>query len=75
MSLEAHTEIFQLTGNLGIEAYFVGSEFARVTDHYVFADVEEANAYFTKHPLENAMVLIKGSNSMHLNKLNAILEA
>jgi UDP-N-acetylmuramoyl-tripeptide--D-alanyl-D-alanine ligase len=75
LSLEAHTEIFQLIGNLGIEAYFVGSEFAHVADRHVFADVEEANAYFTEHPLDNAMVLIKGSNSMHLNKLTAILGA
>ena len=75
LSLEAHTEIFQLIENLGIEAYFVGSEFARVADRHVFADVEEANAYFTEHPLDNTMVLIKGSNSMHLNKLTAILGA
>ena len=40
-----------------------------------FADVDEANDYFSKHPLENALILIKGSNSMHLNKLTAILEA
>ena len=73
LSVEAHTEIFHLTENLGIEAYFVGQEFAKVTTQNVFADVEEANAYFTKHPLENAMILIKGSNSMHLNKLTAIL--
>jgi UDP-N-acetylmuramoyl-tripeptide--D-alanyl-D-alanine ligase len=73
LSVEAHTEIFQLIGNLGLEAYFVGTEFAKVTTRNVFADVDEANAYFTAHPLENAMVLIKGSNSMHLNKLTAIL--
>ena len=73
LSVEAHTEIFQLIGNLGLEAYFVGAEFAKVTTRNVFADVDEANAYFTAHPLENAMVLIKGSNSMHLNKLTAIL--
>ena len=73
LSVEAHTEIFQLIGNLGLEVYFVGAEFAKVTTRNVFADVDEANAYFTAHPLENAMVLIKGSNSMHLNKLTAIL--
>ena len=75
LSLEAHTEIFQLTESLGIEAYLVGQEFAKVTSKNIFADVEEANGYFTKHPLENAMVLIKGSNSMHLNRLTAILGA
>ena len=75
LSVEAHTEILQLIGNLGLEAYFVGQEFAKVTDQNTFADVEVANSYFTAHPLENAMVLIKGSNSMHLNKLTAILEA
>ena len=73
LSVEAHTEISQLADNLHIETYFVGQEFAKVVKNNVFADVEEANAYFTAHPLENAMVLIKGSNSMHLNKLTAIL--
>ena len=73
LSVEAHTEIFQLIENLGIEAYFVGAEFAKVVNRNVFADVNEANTYFTEHPLANAMVLIKGSNSMHLNKLTAIL--
>lgn len=75
LSVEAHTEISQLAENLHIEAYFVGQEFGKVVKSNVFADVEEANAYFAAHPLENAMVLIKGSNSMHLNKLTAILNA
>ena len=75
LSVEAYTEIFQLAENLNIETYFVGQEFAKVTDKNIFADVEEANTYFTSHPIENAIILIKGSNSMHLNKLTAILEA
>ena len=75
LSVEAHTEISQLVENLHIEGYFVGTEFGRVVKKNSFADVEEANDYFTKNPLENAMILIKGSNSMHLNKLTAILEA
>ena len=75
LSVEAHTEIKQLTEKLGLETYFVGEEFGKVTSHNVFADADEANEYFTKHPLENAMVLIKGSNSMRLNKLTAILNA
>ena len=75
LSVEAHTEIAQLTDNLHIETYFVGTEFGKVVNNNVFGNVEEANTYFTEHPLENAMVLIKGSNSMHLNKLTAILEA
>jgi len=73
LSVEAHTEIAQLAENLHIETYFVGQEFGKVVKNNIFADAEEANAYFTAHPLENAMVLIKGSNSMHLNKLTAIL--
>ncbi len=75
LSVEAHTEISQLAENLHIETYFVGQEFGKVVKNNVFADVEEANAYFAAHPLENAMILIKGSNSMHLNKLTAILNA
>ncbi len=75
LSVEAHTEISQLAENLHIETYFVGQEFGKVVKKNVFADVEDANAYFVAHPLENAMVLIKGSNSMHLNKLTTILNA
>ncbi|MBR3551547.1 MAG: hypothetical protein IKO09_06105, partial [Bacteroidales bacterium] len=69
------TEISQLVENLHIEGFFVGTEFAKVVKKNNFADVDEANDYFSKHPLENALILIKGSNSMHLNKLTAILEA
>ena len=75
LSVEAHTEIAQLADNLHIETYFVGQEFAKVVKKNNFADVEEANAYFAAHPIGNAMVLIKGSNSMHLNKLTSILNA
>ena len=75
LSVEAHTEIAQLADNLHIETYFVGQEFAKVVKKNNFADVEEANAYFATHSIENAMVLIKGSNSMHLNKLSSILNA
>jgi UDP-N-acetylmuramoyl-tripeptide--D-alanyl-D-alanine ligase len=75
LSVEAHTEIAQLADNLHIETYFVGQEFAKVVKKNNFADVEEANAYFATHPIEDAMVLIKGSNSMHLNKLTSILNA
>ena len=75
LSVEAHTEISQLADNLHIETYFVGQEFAKVVKKNNFADVEEANAYFAAHPIGNAMVLIKGSNSMHLNKLTSILGA
>lgn len=73
LSVEAHTEIFQLIENLGIEAYFVGTEFAKVTSENVFANVDEANTHFAAHPIENAMILVKGSNSIHLNKLTSIL--
>ena len=73
LSVEAHTEIKQLTEKLGLETYFVGEEFGKVAKQNVFTNVDDANEYFTKHPMENAMVLIKGSNSMRLNKLTAIL--
>ena len=75
LSVEAHTEIKRLAENLQIETYFVGQEFAKVASRNVFENVEEANDYFTAHPLENAMILVKGSNSMRLNSLTAILSA
>ena len=73
LSLAAHTEIFHMTESLYIETYFVGQEFGKVTNHNVFANVDEANQFFTDHPLENAMILVKGSNSIHLNKLTSIV--
>ncbi len=74
LSETAHREILKMTEEAGIETYFVGKEFAKVTSKNTFPDVEHADDYFKSHPLNNAMVLIKGSNSVHLNKLQSILQ-
>ena len=74
MSHEEHARIIKLCRNNNIETYFVGSEFGKqlTDDPHSFANVEEANNYFTTHPLSNALILVKGSHSIHLDKLNLL---
>lgn len=73
LSAEAHKEILQIIDNMDVEAFFVGAEFGKVATENTFATVEAANDYFKAHPVTDAMILIKGSNSIHLNRLTAIL--
>ena len=74
VSYEEHARIIQLCRKNNIETYYVGSEFGKqlADNPYNFADVEEANNYFTTHPLNNALILVKGSHSIHLDKLNLL---
>ncbi|MDY6347521.1 MAG: UDP-N-acetylmuramoyl-tripeptide--D-alanyl-D-alanine ligase [Bacteroidales bacterium] len=73
LSGQAHTEVVAMTEKMGIEAYFVGAEFSKVANKNVFSNVEAANEYFTEHPFNDALVLVKGSNGIHLNRLTAVL--
>ena len=73
LSESAHKEILMLTKKLDLETYFVGEEFSKLTKNNSFSDVNSANDYFEKHLIENSLILIKGSNSLHLNKLTSIL--
>jgi len=74
VSHEEHARIIKLCRDNRIETYFVGSEFGKqlTGDPHSFADVEEANSHFTAHPLNNALILVKGSHSIHLDKLNLL---
>ena len=71
VSHEEHARIIQLCKDNNIETYYVGSEFRKHLNNYPhsFTNVEEANQYFEQNPLNNALILVKGSHSIHLDRL------
>ena len=73
ISREEHQHIVDLCQELGIEALFVGAEFSAVAPQSSFPDVETANSYLKTHPMEQSLVLVKGSNSIRLGELTALL--
>jgi len=71
VSNEEHARIIKLCHDNQIETYFVGSEFQKqlIGNPHSFDNVEEANSYFAKNPISNALILVKGSHSIHLDRL------
>ncbi len=52
------------------QVWLIGKEFQQTTAVYpIFTNVEEAIAHFTAHPLVGKHILLKGSHSVHLEKL------
>ncbi|MCQ2272706.1 MAG: UDP-N-acetylmuramoyl-tripeptide--D-alanyl-D-alanine ligase [Bacteroidales bacterium] len=72
ISVEEHARIVDFCHKNHIETYFVGNEFLKhlPNGNNVFANVDEANEYFAKNRLDNAMILVKGSRGVHLEKLS-----
>ena len=57
-------------------AVLIGPEFAFAEENpsiQYFPDADVAVAYFAKHPLSGATVLLKGSNSTRMWKLEGVL--
>ena len=55
---------------------FVGKEFCFVeqsNDVLYFKDINKAIEYFTSTPIVGAIILLKGSNSMHMGNIESIL--
>ena len=71
VSHEEHARIIKLCQDNNIETYFVGSEFQKqlIGNPHSFANVEEANNYFAANPISDALILVKGSHSIHLDRL------
>lgn len=71
VSHEEHARIIKLCQDNNIETYFVGSEFQKqlVGNPHNFANVEEANVYLAANPIREALILVKGSHSIHLDRL------
>lgn len=56
------------------DVLLVGEEFENTTAPYpVFKNTDELMTYITEHPIEGKTILLKGSHSMHLEKLIDIL--
>lgn len=73
VSHDEHLKIIQLCESLGLDALFVGSEFAFHHPKRCYHDVEELNQILKEQPITDSMILVKGSNYMHLNKLTELL--
>lgn len=74
-SLTEHQRIATLTGSLGFQKVFlVGNYFSQVNlngnqNFNKFENRESAEKYFEDHPIEEEILLIKGSRGMALEKI------
>ena len=72
-SEQEHKNVLELLKELGFEkVYLVGEEFSNVSEnseYSSFKDVEELAQYLQQHPVSGFDILVKGSNSVHLNKI------
>ena len=72
-SEQEHKTIIELLKELKFKnVYLVGSEFSKVSKRSEFSsfnNVEELAHYLQEHPVSNFDILVKGSNSIHLNKI------
>lgn len=74
VSREEHLKIIQLCEEMHLEAIFVGSEFSAHHPEQCYPDAEALNEALKAQPVSNSLILVKGSNSMHLDKLTALLQ-
>ncbi len=74
-SAEEHQRIANLIGQSGIDlVWLVGDEFARTDCNYrKFSNLDEVKAAIAQQRPEGFTILIKGSNSMRLHQLPALL--
>ena len=72
-SEQEHKMIIELIKKLGFEnVYLVGEEFSQYSENSEFSsfqNVEELAQFIKNHPVSGFDILVKGSNSVHLNKL------
>ncbi len=68
-----HKMIIELLQELKFKnVYLVGNEFSKSSENSEFSsfnNVEELAQYLQKHPVSGYNILVKGSNSVHLNKI------
>ena len=68
-----HKMIIELLKELKFKnVYLVGNEFSKSSENSEFSsfnNVEELAQYLQKHPVSGYDILVKGSNSVHLNKI------
>ena len=72
-SEQEHKTIIKLLKELKFKnVYLVGSEFSKCSDSSEYSSfdyVEELAQYLQQHPISGYDILVKGSNSIHLNKI------
>ena len=72
-SWQEHKTIIGLIKELGFKkVYLVGEEFSKCSkssEYSSFDNVEELAHYLQEHPVSGIDILVKGSNSVHLNKI------
>lgn len=71
ISDDEHQRMIATADELGIEALFVGKEFARQLSGSspCFSTVADLNIYLKENPIHDAVVLIKGSRGIHLENV------
>ena len=72
-SEQEHQAILKLLKELGFRnVALVGSEFSKCSEsseYSKFCSVDELAQYLGVHPISGHDILVKGSNSIHLNKI------
>ena len=70
VSEQEHRNIISLCHEHHIQPIFVGQIFHQLAPEQAFENVEQANQYLASHPIHHAMILIKGSRGIHLEKIS-----
>lgn len=70
--IEEHERILKLLNELDLSAITVGKEFSNSLFPH-FSDVEQLMSYLSENPIKDSLILLKGSRSIGLEKLEDIL--
>ena len=75
VSSEEHAALISLVQRLGLDAVYVGPEFAEhtTTNIRAFSDAQEAFKNLTDEPVANRLILVKGSRGTKLETLRPAL--
>ena len=74
-SVQEHVKILQRASGLGLKLYLVGEEFAKAQTQLdipvegVFANSEALHTHLAAHPLRDAVILVKGSRGIQMEKV------
>ncbi|HXK74041.1 MAG TPA: cyanophycin synthetase, partial [Bacteroidales bacterium] len=68
-SFEEHQKIIELCNELNIKTLFIGEAFCKHNPPLCFATVSDLNAYLQRTPIQNSLILLKGSRGIHLENV------
>lgn len=68
-SFEEHQKIIELCNELNIKTLFIGEAFCEHNPPLCFATVSDLNAYLQRTPIQNSLILLKGSRGIHLENV------